>query len=288
MNGFNYILSKQIGWANRKGIPLVGSKINKGKQAYTKTLNHNLFEPLLSQTKTEIEKGDGGELKGSATRSAKMCAVHSSSAIGVNFLQYWKNKSVPDITYALGLCRKDNKSAKEIHFEQKFQISNKFRFSPNIDAIIKNNDTSNIKIFGIECKFSEAYSSRTHPGLKEKYISDILEQWNDIPELFKLAKKISPRDKKYHHLHPAQLIKHILGLKKTFGKSRFRLLYLWYDVLGGEGYQHREEIKRFSDIAKSDDVKFHSISYQELLFKMKKELYDRNEKYINYMMDRYL
>jgi|TARA_Y100000294_G_scaffold85485_1_gene80041 hypothetical protein len=288
MNGFNYILSKQIGWANRNEIPLVGSKITKGRQAYTKTLSHNLFEPLLAQTKIEIDGGDGGELKGSATHSAKMCAVHSSSAIGVNILQYWKNKNVSDIAYVLGLCRKDNYSANELHFEQKFQISNKFQFSPNIDAIIENDDNSAIKIFGIECKFSEAYSSRTHPGLKERYISEIKEHWNNIPELFKLAKEISPNDKKYNHLHPAQLIKHILGLKRAFGKSGFRLLYLWYDVFGKEGYQHREEIKQFSDIAKSDNIKFHSISYQELIIKMKNELYSGNEKYINYMMDRYL
>lgn len=288
MNGFDYILSKQVGWANRNGIPLVGSQTTKGRQAYTKTLNDNLFEPLLSQTKAEIDNGDGGELKGSTTHSAKMCAVHSSSAIGVNIFQYWKNKNISDIAYVLGLCRKDNKLAKEIHFEQKFQISNKFRFSPNIDAIIKNNDKSSIKVFGIECKFSEAYSSRTHPGLKEKYISEIFEQWNDIPELFKFAKGISPNDKKYEHLHPAQLLKHILGLKKAYGKSGFRLLYLWYDVFGNEGYQHQKEIKQFSDIAKSDNIKFHSISYQELLIKMKNELYAGNEEYINYMMDRYL
>lgn len=288
MNGYNYILEKQIAWANRNNIKLVGSKINRGKQAYTTKLEENLFESLLPQTIAEIDNGDGGELKGNATHSARMCAVHSSSAIGVNIFQYWKNKSVSDIAYALGLCHKDNKLSKEIHFEQKFQISNKFRRSPNIDVIIKNNDKSNIKVFGVECKFSEAYSSRTHPGLKEKYISEISEQWKDIPELFEFAKGISPNDKKYEHLHPAQLLKHILGLKKAHGKSGFRLLYLWYDVLGNDGYQHQKEIKHFSDIVKRDNIKFHSISYQELLIKMKNKLYAGNKKYINYMMNRYL
>jgi len=288
MNGFDYILFKQVSWASRKGISLVGSQISKGRQAYTKTLNDNLFEPLSLQTKAEINDGDGGELKGNTTHSAKMCAVHSSSAIGVNIFQYWKNKGASDIAYALGLCRKNNKSAKEIHFEQKFQISNQFRLSPNIDVVIKNNDKSNIKVFGIECKFSEAYSSRKHPGLKKKYIFDISEQWNDIPALFELAKEISPNDAEYDHLHPAQLLKHILGLKKTYGKSGFRLLYLWYDVLGNEGYQHRQEIKQFSDIAKRDNVKFHSISYQELLMRMRNKLYAGNEDYLNYMIDRYL
>jgi len=288
MNGFNYILTKQITWANRNKISLVGSEISKGREAYTKRLDENLFEPLLTEIQAEIEKGDGGELKGDATHSAKMCAVHSSSAIGVNVFQYWKNKNIPNVAYSLGLCRKDNKSAQEIHFEQKFKISNKFSHSPNIDVVINNKETDKIKAFGIECKFSEAYSSRKHPGLKEKYLTEISEQWKDIPHLFKFAKTISPIDDKFNHLHPAQLIKHILGLKKTYGKSGFRLLYLWYDVLGENGCQHRKEIKEFSNVAKLDNIKFHSLSYQELIAKMNNEFYKGNEKYIDYLSDRYL
>ena len=288
MNGFDYILTKQISWAKRNKINLVGSEITKGRQAYTQTIKENLFEPLLPETKTEIDNGDGGELKENATHSAKMCAVHSSSAIGVNVLQYWKNKTLSDIAYSLGLCRKDNKSAIKISFEQKFKISNKFSFDPNIDAVIYNGKNDTIKAFGIECKFSEAYSSRKHPGLKERYLTEIPEQWKDIPKLFDFAKTISPDESIYHHLHPAQLIKHILGLKNEYGKSGFRLLYLWYDVLGAEGCKHRKEIEKFSEITKLDKIKFHSISYQELIIKMQKDFYKGNEKYINYLTDRYL
>lgn len=288
MNGFEYILTKQTSWADRNNVRLVGSEITKGRLAYTESLDKNLFEPLSPETRTEIEKGDGGELKGDSTHSAKMCAVHSSSAIGVNVLQYWKNKNIPDLAYALGLCRKDNKSAQEIHFEKKFKISDKFQFDPNIDSVILNDKKDKIKAFGIECKFSEAYSSRSHPGLKERYLTEITEQWKDIPNLFDFAKTISPEDKSFSHLHPAQLIKHILGLKKEYGKTGFRLLYLWYDVLGEDGCKHRAEIEEFARIAKLDNIKFHSISYQELIMKLKKDFYIGNENYVNYMTDRYL
>ncbi len=288
MNGFDYILTKQIAWAGKNKVKLVGSEITKGRKSYTKTLDQNLFEPLLPQTKIEIEKGDGDELKSDASHSAKMCAVHSSSAIGINVLQYWKNETIPDIAYALGLCKKDNKSANKISFEQKFKISNKFRFDPNIDAVIYNGETDKIKAFGIECKFSEAYSSRNHPGLKERYLTEISEQWKDIPKLFDFAKTISPDDNSFHHLHPAQLIKHILGLKKQCGKSGFRLLYLWYDVLSNEGCRHREEIEKFKEITKLDNIKFHSISYQELIVNLKRDFYKGNEEYINYLTERYL
>lgn len=288
MNGFDYILTKQIAWTEKNKIKLVGSEITRGRKLYTKTLNQNLFEPLLPQTKIEIEKGDGGELKSDALHSAKMCAVHSSSAIGVNVLQYWKNKTIPDVAYALGLCRKDNKTAKKICFEQKFNISNKFGFDPNIDAVIYNGVTDKIKAFGIECKFTEAYSSRNHLGLKERYLTEITEQWKNIPNLYDFAKTISPEDKSFKYLHPAQLIKHILGLKKEYGKTGFRLLYLWYDVLGEDGFKHRAEITEFARIAKQDNIKFHSISYQELIVKLKKEFYIGNEDYVNYLTDRYL
>lgn len=62
MNGFEYILTKQISWADRNSVRLVGSKIIKGRPAYTENLDKNLFEPLLPETRTEIEKGDGGDL----------------------------------------------------------------------------------------------------------------------------------------------------------------------------------------------------------------------------------
>jgi hypothetical protein len=288
MNGFEYILTKQVSWADRNNVRLVGSEITKGRLTYTENLDKNLFEPLLPETRIEIEKGDGGELKGDSTHSAKMCAVHSSSAIGVNVLQYWKYKNIPDLAYALGLCRKDNKSASEIHFERKYKISSKFQFDPNIDSVILNSESDKIKAFGIECKFSEAYSSRNHSGLKERYLTEITEQWKDIPNLLDFAKTISPEDKSFNHLHPAQLIKHILGLKKEYGKTRFRLLYLWYDVLGEDGCKHRTEIAEFARIAKLDNVKFHSISYQELIAKLKKDYYKGNENYIDYLTDRYL
>ena len=288
MNGFEYILTKQISWADRNKIRLVGSKVTKGRPTYTKNLDENLFEPLLPETRSEIEKGDGGELKSTSTHSAKMCAVHSSTALGVNVLQYWNKKNIPDLAYALGLCRKDNKSAKEIHFERKFKISKNFGYDPNIDSVIINDLNGKIKALGIECKFSEAYSSRGHKGLKKKYLTDVLELWKDIPNLLDLAKTISPKDNSFRHLHPAQLIKHILGLKKEYGKSGFRLLYLWYDVPGIDGYKHRTEIEEFSRIVKQDNIQFHSMSYQELITKLKKEFYNGNEEYIDYLTDRYL
>jgi len=234
-------------------------------------------------------KDDGSELIGTPNSPAKMQAVHSSSALAVNVFQYWmKKERVPLIAAACRLCRKGSKVSNRIVFEEKYPIDNKiFRFPPNIDVVIHNSDKTKYKRFAIESKFSEAYSSRGDHGLKTPYI-DLNGIWNDIPNLYDFAKLICPKDEQYQHLHPAQLIKHILGLKTAFGKAGFRLLYIWYDVLGVQGAIHREEIKTFSEVAKLDDIKFHSISVQELIVWLSENYRSNYEEYIRYMSNRYL
>jgi hypothetical protein len=285
VDAYEYILSKQILWAQNNGIQLIGSKGIRGRQAYTITLTKNLFDPLLPEVRNTFIKGDGGELKGNPS---KMQAVHSSSALGVNIFQYWlKINQVPSIAAACGFCNKNNKSSINLIFENKYVISDKFSIHPNIDVIIENSSKSKFKVFAIECKFSEAYSSRRHSGLKEKYL-ELTEIWKGIPNLRRFARTISPKDYHFVHLHPAQLVKHVLGLKKQYGKTNFRLLYLWYDCLGSEGSKHREEIKEFKEIAKADNIYFHALSYQELIIKLSKEYATSHRDYIKYISNRYL
>lgn len=285
MNAREYILSKQIQWAYRNNIVLIGSKGNRGRKAYTKKLDDNLFKPLMIEVRDNLKKADGGELSGNP---CKMQAVHSSSALGVNIFQYWKRiNQVPAIAAACRFCNTVNTSSQGINFEVKYPISGKFSRSPNIDVIINNSPESRFKVFAIECKFSEAYYSRTHSGISSKYIElDII--WDDIPNLLKLAKEINPNDNRFTHLHPAQLIKHILGLKEKFGKNKFRLLYLWYDTIGPESAKHHKEIEEFIKITKADGIYFHAMSYQDLIIKLAKKYRDTHRDYIDYISGRYL
>jgi len=285
MKVHEYILSKQIQWVYRNNIVLIGSKGNRGRKAYTQKLDDNLFEPLMPEVKNDFEDADGGELSGNP---CKMQAVHSSSALGVNVFQYWKRiNQVPIIAAACGLCNRNNNTSQDINFEVKFSINDKFRYSPNIDVVIKTSPGSRFGVFAIECKFSEAYYSRAHSGISPKYIK-LNKVWNDIPNLLKLAKTISPDDNRFTRLHPAQLIKHILGLKEAFGKNKFRLLYLWYDTIGPESAKHHKEIEEFIKITKTDDLYFHAMSYQDLIIKLAKNYRDTHRDYIDYITGRYL
>lgn len=287
MKGLDYIQSKQISWAKRNGLKLFGSQGNKGLPIYAETLDKNLFEPLTKESRQQFEAGDGGEINDSSKNPAKMKALHSSSAIAVNIFQYWNTKNkVYQVAHSCGLCSKENQTAEKVKFEQKFVINKAFPFSPNIDVVIENNAKGQYEIFAIECKFSEAYGSYGHKGIDPKYID--LKIWDDIPSTFGFAKSICPTDNDFKHLHPAQLIKHILGLKNKYGKRAFRLLYLWYDVHGEESFRHRKEIERFSEIVKEDGIKFSAISYQKLISNLAKDYYDGNEKYFNYITNRYL
>ena len=287
MNGYQYIVSKQTEWAKNRGISLIGSKVTRGRPTYTPTIDENLFQPLLADVCESFASGDGGEL-GNSKYPGKMQAVHSSSALGVNIFQYWKSISqVPVIAAACGLCRKGSEVSVDIRFEEKYPINDRFGFHPNIDAVIHNKPGSKFKRFAIECKFSEAYGAHKHGGLKEKYLEcDGI--WDDIPALRALSERISPDDSEFAHLHPAQLVKHILGMKRQFGRNGFRLLYLWYDVLGEEGKRHRDEVVEFTAVAKGDGIRFHSITYQELIARLGKGYRDTHGDYVRYLTERYL
>jgi len=288
LRAHDYILARQTSWAENRGISLMGSKGARGKRTYTPELNLNLFEPLLPEVKESFLKGDGNEILGSPNSPAKMQAVHSSSVLGVNVFHYWQSiGQISEIAAACGFCNPGNDVSEKIVFEDKYPIDPAFSFPPNIDVVFHNKPTSRYQRFAVECKFSEAYGSMKHGGMKSAYLK-IESIWRGIPNLKSLAELISPDDNRFDFLHPAQLIKHILGLKQACGKNGFRLLYLWYDVPGREGAVHREEINTFSQIAKSDKIKFHALSYQELISRLNQRFRDDHNSYISYMTGRYL
>ena len=122
--------------------------------------------------------------------------------------------------------------------------------------------------------------------MKSKYLADE-NLWTDLESLGKLAREISPDDERYSYLHAAQLIKHILGLKASVGSKKFKLLYLWYDVFGKEGADHRAEVKDFNNFADSDGISFHAMTYQELIVILDRYFRDEHAEYIKYLTGRY-
>ena len=287
LSGYEYIISKQIQWAENHNKPLIGSRGKRGRPTYTLDLNKNLFEPLLDGNCEQFLQGNGQEILGSQEKPAKMQALHSSSALGVNIFQYWQKRGlISEIASACGFCNRGSQYSECIVFEEKYTIDTKFVIPPNIDIVIHNNNSSKNELFAVECKFSEAYGGRGHGGLKSAYLAD-QNLWTELGNLEGLAEEISPDDERYSYLHAAQLIKHILGLKTKLGNKNFRLLYLWYDVLGKEGAEHRTEVEDFTEVAKSDGIKFHAKTYQELIVLLDRYYRDDHSEYIKYITERY-
>jgi len=280
------IISKQIEWAKNKGLQLVGSAGQRGRKVYTTTTADNLFKTLNKETKKELEAGDGRELNGKTDRPAKIQALHSSSALAINVFDYWRESTdISPITASCGLSRADRELAGEIQFEKKLSIDNRFQYSPNLDVVILPQSGRYI-VYAIECKLTEAYSSRAHGGLDHKYLTNE-DVWQNLSETQRLAKKLSPNDNLFRHLHAAQLIKHILGLNRRFGHSRYRFLYLWYDALGEPGYVHRKEVEEFADVVRSDGVVFHETTYQDVIICLGKYREGHGD-YVKYLTSRYL
>jgi hypothetical protein len=323
MTALEFIKLKQKSWAekyikkqnknNEEAIQLVSGSLINGKdsnnnQDYFDKIKYNLFPisddknineyGLKKINNDAYSKGSGNEITDkikkkenkTITTRAKMKATFSSSAIVVNLFQYWQEKK--DITPLLkalmgNKCPKILKNIK-INFESKIfpiKINNKTIATPNIDITITYEDENENKyVIAIESKFTEPYKSKTYQGLGSKqYNDDSL--WNDLPNI-KEKRNITTK-----HLDYPQLIKHILGLrtdnKKISKDKKITLLYLWYDVPGTEGYEHRQEIEYFKKLVK-DKVDFRHITYQEVIFYLKENHYAEHENYINYLVERYL
>jgi len=288
ISAYEYIIQKQLHWAKNRGLDLIGSKGEHGRPLYAQDLKSNLYAPLMASSENQFKMANGNEIVSSIESPAKMQALHSSSALGVNVFQYWASiNQVPVIASACGFCRPEEDFSKKIIFEEKYHIKGINRIPPNIDVVIHNSNSSKYKRFAIESKFSEPYRHPSNKGLKSAYL-DVDALWVDLPEIHKLAKAISPIDTVNKYFDSAQLIKHILGLKSHFPIDEFKLLYIWYDVLGIEGVIHRNEIEEFAKIAKADGVEFLSLSYQELIITLANQYRHTHSEYVDYITNRYL
>ena len=104
MNAEQEIRDTQQNWATLRGIPF-------GSRGYVPEVEANLWQPLSSRARQGFEKGAGSELSG------HMKALHSSSALAVNFFDYWTDRDKTPILSALGIDPEDGHS---LDFEAQF------------------------------------------------------------------------------------------------------------------------------------------------------------------------
>lgn len=312
------IKERQRIWAKRNEV-----KMRDGDEYHTYDENCNLFRSLPEKTREAFDKANGGELKGDPK---PMTALYSSSALCVNVFQYFE-KNLNNHNFALELLKACNLIDKKryngkitaFEFEcTKYPIkgeNKKIISKPNIDVVIEIESKRGQKqIFAIESKFTEPYGSIDNFLKDDYYKNENKNIWENLGKLFDIlnieqtdeethkvkraGKEVSETGKfilkNYRYLHALQLIKHVMGIMCSEEwenqKKNVTLVYIWYDTLGEDGFNHRNEIEKFKKLIEDNTpIKFRHITYQELICNLLNQLpYNEHKDYLDYISERYL
>jgi hypothetical protein len=140
MSCIHQIRSAQREWARHAGIQADASD-------YCRSVEDNL-PWLTADIRADLSGGDGNEI-GSETRRGKIAALHSSSALAVNFFGYWKAVGAEPLARTFMV----DGSGAQIEFERKFVTP--IRSRPNIDVVLRTASG----IYAIESKFTEPFQA---------------------------------------------------------------------------------------------------------------------------------
>jgi hypothetical protein len=245
---FHFITERQRRWAQAHGVAVSGN-------GRVSRLEDNLFAPLHEETRVEIEAGDGDEF-GTPDNVGKMYSLYSSSALVCNVFDHWRKRPMLPILQACGL----DSGSSNLKFEQKFSTGVSSR-AANLDVVITNSGNEHLPV-AVEGKFTEPFQTRERDCLKASYLSksDI---WVELSACRAIAESLTARER-FKILKASQLLKHTLALTRKYGKKRFALLYLWYDVDGSDAAeQHRAEVQEFDNLI-CDEMVFRSDTYQNV------------------------
>ena len=268
------LLEQQRAWAGNAGLGV-------DERGYVSCYEENLRQPLSPRARIAFDEADGSELTNGLRRPAKMRALHSSSALAVNFFDYWSERGAAPLLSALGL----HDSAEPIAFERKYSTGLEGK-SPNLDVVLKLASGTTI---AIESKFSEWLTPKSPKKVvfKQKYFPPDRELWTDVglPACQSLAADIHAGREQYRFLDVPQLLKHSLGLATQLHRQ-FALCYLYFDVPGAESESHRNEIARFGDRV-GVEIQLKAATYQGIFNQLQRTLDPIDSGYMEYLRRRY-
>lgn len=268
MSSRSDLLDRQQSWAKRRGI-------ETDPRGYVETVEVNLWRPLSGKARVAFEQGSGSELMG------KMRALHSSSALAVNFFDYWTTMDRADLRRVLGL----ESAVKDIQFEAQHATGLEGS-PPNLDVCIA---LESEHVVAIESKFSEWLSrkSAAKPAFKPKYFDGGSQFWADrgLPKCQALANEMREGKKHFEFFDASQILKHALGLATQL-RDRFSLWYVYYDFQCAEAAQHRAEIDDFAHRVGAE-LRFKVMTYQEVFASLSTASRDLDPSYLGYLSERY-
>ena len=176
-----------------------------------------------------------------------------------------------------------------VGFERKYPVcadwkDRGFKEPPHLDLGVDYKDGGRV---GVECKLFEPYGRLQHAPLKSPYLA-LEDAWKDIPACRALGEELNGGDAGFKRLGPAQLLRHILGLRFGAPVDKVRLVYLYFDAPGDEAAEHRAEIRRFQERIADDPVRFVPMTAQEFILRAVDQCREEHEAYVDYLAERYL
>ena len=273
MDAEQEIRNAQQNWARSRGIPFYS-------RGYVRDVEANLWQPLSTRARQGFERGAGSELSG------HMRALHSSSALAVNFFDYWTDRDKTPILSALGI---DSEGGDSLDFEAQFHTG-LGGTPPHLDVAIT---YSTGFVVGVEGKFTEHLkrSTRGKSNFTTAYFPKSTGRWTgkDLPACQSLAEELWAEElrggrQRFEYLDPRQLLKHALGLAAQLG-NRFSLYYLYYDWPGDGMGAHRREVDLFDECV-GGEIRFKALTYQEVFEKLR-DSGQAGSEYLDYLETRY-
>jgi len=273
MSSKTELLEQQRNWALAQGL-------DPDSRGYLSDVASNLQRPMSPQTKLAFERGSGSELQDTPSRPAKMKALHSSSALAVNFFDTWVSERPTALQRSFGFDRE----IVSVAFEAQFPTG-LTGIPPNLDVALELSDGF---VIGIESKFSEwlGPKSNNKTFFKAKYFPCGPGLWAErgLPESQNLASRMNIGELQFQYLDVPQLLKHALGMATQL-VDQFSLYYVYLDWPGKESAVHCDEIALFAELV-GEELRFQSLSYQQVLSSLGREQ-GVDSVYLSYLGSRY-
>lgn len=267
------LLRQQRRWAESVGL-------QPDSRGYLETYEQNLRCTLSARTLAAFQRGSGSELEDTPHRPAKMRALHSSSALAVNFFDHWSETDAGPLLQVLGL----DSTLVSLDFERQFPTGLPGT-PPNVDVALELGSGS---IIGIESKFTEwlAPKRKSKAAFKDKYFESGATNWTDrgLSDCQSLAADMQRGAEHYRFLDAPQLLKHALGLA-TSPAENFSLFYVYFDVPSAASETHQDDLERFTERV-GQEVRFKAIRYQGLVEDLC-SIENVDSSYLEYLRSRY-
>lgn len=230
----------------------------------------NLFAPLHPDSLREFTERSEISVDGSGER---ISAPHSSTALAVNTFDWFRSHGFAPMAAALEI-----EVAEFVGYERRHSFG--LPRPANLDVEFATVDGIAV---GVEVKLREPYGHVSNPFADKYFTTTGL--WDGLPNLERLARTIRTCDPPaFSTLHAAQLIKHALGLHRSYGDD-FVLVYYWHYVPGPVSDRHKQELAMFEDVVRRD-INFTSVTVEDLLGAFPR--HGDWQPWLDYMTSRYL